>query len=136
MEEDQTNAPAPGTTVAPTVGGTLNGSDGPVESAHQHETAGAPVDKPDDYKLAGSSPVHAAHDELQNQQGKLHEKVVMLAKRLESILATPFGGEQKAAGDAKPTNGLSPVVRKLEDSTAQSQNTEHVVDHLLNNLEV
>lgn len=128
MEE---TAAQPGTVVQPT-GDTLNGSNGPVESAHQHERAAA-----DDRTVAASqSPIVSAHDELQDNQGRLHEKIAVLAKRLERVLASPFSGEQKASDNAKPTNGLSPTVRRLEESTAQTQNSEHIVDHLLNNLEV
>lgn len=83
------------------------------------------------------SPVQSAHNELQDQQGQLHQKIVELAKRLEGVLAKPFDGSQKPADtETRPTNGQSPIVAKLEESTAQSQNTEHVVDHLLTNLEV
>jgi hypothetical protein len=136
MDQENTN-PTPGEVVAPT-GDTLNGANSPEQSAHDHEaaeTAAAPV-RTENTAVDGNSPVTSAHNELANQQGSLHEKIAILAERLKSVLATPFGGEQKARGDAKPTNGLSPVVANLEERTAQSQNTEHIVDHLLNNLEV
>lgn len=113
-------------------GDTLNGASAPEESAHDHEASPA-----QESTQSSNSPLQNAHEELQNQQGKLHEKIVELAKRLEGVLATPFDGSQKPLDNAqKTTAGKSPVVAKLAESTAQSQNTEHVVDHLLNNLEV
>lgn len=144
MEEENTNAPAPGTTVAPTVGDTLNGSNGPVESAHQHETAGAPVDRPDNYASASpsiakasqrdKSPVELAHSNLLDSQNSLHDKLTLLAHRLENVLTQPFkGSESNAVADGY---GSSPVANKLAHSTAVAAGSHDVVDHLLNNLEV
>ena len=130
--EENTN-PTPGTTVAPTVGDTLNGSSAPAESAFDHaeDKVESSIGK---LTEASASPVQAAHEQLIKNQISLFEKVSVLAKRLEDVLARPFGGEQ--AAEKRDSYGSSPVAKNLNTSTGITDNTHAVVDHLLNNLEV
>jgi len=130
------NAPQPGTTVSPQLGDTLNGSEGPVESAHQHEV----TEKSYPSGLAAKasqrdvSPVEAAHNQLTDRQVSLHDKLTLIAHRLESVLAHPYKGSDSVA--AEDSYGSSDVARKLAQSSALTSSSHEVADHILNNLEV
>jgi hypothetical protein len=132
---DENTNPTPGTTVAPT-GDTLNGSNGPVESAHQHEPLEKAyvTDNGGLVKARDLSPVEQAHSSLLESQFSLHDKITMLAQRLGSVLAHPFKGSETT--EVKDSFGGSDVARKLSDSANVTANSHDVVDHLLNNLEV
>lgn len=130
MENEQTQAApaatAPGDVVQPTmtqtdrVMGALAESKGPLGDANM--------------TAAQNSPIHSAHLDLIKRQTNLHEKIALLAKRLEDVLATPFKGDQTA--EARDSHGSSPVAINLATSSGITDNTTNVVDHLLSNLEI
>jgi hypothetical protein len=141
MDEQNTN-PAPGTTVQPdatkiqTVGHTLEGSNGPVDSAYDHEASKQPsyAQKSEATTVRDISPVEAAHNGLFENQISLHDKLMLIAHRLESVLQRPFKGDE--AIPTEDSYGSSPVALKLANSNSMTNASHNVADHILSNLEV